>query len=182
MEDIAARAMPRAFKGSVDALSEAGGWHGAVMSEQHRTVTIERLEKGRYVARNARGVEMTFGAAGAEEFTPTELLLVAIAGCTGADVDYITSKRAEPVAFVVTGEGDKVRDDEGNRMENLRVTFAVEFPEGEGGDAARAVLPDAMRKSHDRLCTVSRTIERGTPIASLAVDGRSRAAAQEPQG
>jgi len=137
------------------------------MSEAHRTVVIERLEKGRYVARNARGVELAFGAAGAEQFTPTELLLVAIAGCTGADVDYITSKRAEPVTFVVTGEGDKVRDEDGNRMENLRVTFTVEFPEGDDGDAARAVLPDAMRKSHDRLCTVSRTVERGTPITSV---------------
>ena len=138
------------------------------MSEQHRTITIERLEKGRYVARNERGAELTFGAAGSEEFTPTELLLVAIAGCTGADVDYITAKRAEPTRFVVTGEGDKVRDEAGNRMENLRVTFAVEFPEGDEGDAARAVLPDAMRKSHDRLCTVSRTVERGTPIVSVS--------------
>ncbi|MBI1352100.1 MAG: OsmC family peroxiredoxin [Actinomycetales bacterium] len=137
------------------------------MSDSHRSVTIERLEKGRYVARNERGAELPFGAAGSDEFTPTELLLVAIAGCTGADVDYITAKRAEPVSFVVTGEGDKIRDDEGNRMVNLRVTFTVEFPEGEDGDAARAVLPDAMIKSHDRLCTVSRTIEHGTTIESV---------------
>jgi uncharacterized OsmC-like protein len=136
------------------------------MSDQHKTVTIERLAKGRYVARNERGATLPFGAAGSADFTPTELLLVAIAGCTGADVDYITAKRAEPVVFVVTGEGDKVRDEEGNRLENLRVTFTVEFPAGEAGDAARAVLPEAMRKSHDRLCTVSRTVERGTPITS----------------
>ena len=25
-------------------------------------------------------------------------------------------------------------------------------------------LPDAVKKSHDRLCTVSRTVELGTPI------------------
>jgi putative redox protein len=28
------------------------------------------------------------------------------------------------------------------------------------------VLPDVVKKSHDRLCTVSRTIEIGTPITT----------------
>jgi len=37
---------------------------------------------------------------------------------------------------------------------------------GEGGDAARTILPDAVKKSHDRLCTVSRTIEAGTPVST----------------
>ncbi len=44
------------------------------------------------------------------------------------------------------------------------MTFRVRFPGGEGGDKARALLPDAVKKSHDRLCTVSRTVELGTPI------------------
>ena len=60
-------------------------------------------------------------------------------------------------------DGDKVRDEGGNRMEELSVTFRLRFPEGEGGDAARALLPEAVQRSHDRLCTVSRTVELGTP-------------------
>jgi putative redox protein len=44
------------------------------------------------------------------------------------------------------------------------VTFAIAFPAGEQGDKARAVLPDIAAKSHDRLCTVSRAIELGTPV------------------
>lgn len=44
------------------------------------------------------------------------------------------------------------------------VTFRIRFPESEDGDKARALLPEAVRKSHDRLCTVSRTVELGTPI------------------
>jgi putative redox protein len=40
------------------------------------------------------------------------------------------------------------------------------FPAGAAGDAARAVLPDAVRKSHDGLCTVGRTVELGTPIGT----------------
>jgi len=51
-------------------------------------------------------------------------------------------------------------------MEELSVTFRLRFPDGEGGDAARALLPDIVRRSHDRLCTVSRTVELGTPVAT----------------
>jgi putative redox protein len=40
----------------------------------------------------------------------------------------------------------------------------VRFPEGEAGDAARTVLPRTVALSHDKHCTVSRTVERGTPI------------------
>ena len=46
------------------------------------------------------------------------------------------------------------------------MTFRITFPDGEQGDKAREILPDAVRKSHDRLCTVSRTVELGTPIAT----------------
>ncbi len=40
----------------------------------------------------------------------------------------------------------------------------MSFPAGSAGDAARAVLPDAVRKSHDGLCTVSQTVELASPI------------------
>ena len=46
------------------------------------------------------------------------------------------------------------------------MTFRIRFPDGEQGDKARELLPDAVRKSHDRLCTVSRAVELGTPIAT----------------
>jgi len=46
------------------------------------------------------------------------------------------------------------------------VTFRISFPDGEAGDTARALLPDAVRMSHDRLCSVGRTVELGTPIAT----------------
>ena len=40
------------------------------------------------------------------------------------------------------------------------------FPEGEDGDRAREMLPKAIAMSHDRLCTVSRTVVLGTPVDS----------------
>ena len=81
-------------------------------------------------------------------------------------MDILTSRRAEPDSFVVVVDAQKVRDEAGNRLTDLQVTFRIAFPDGEQGDKARALLPDAARKSHDRLCTVSRTVELGTPIAT----------------
>ena len=131
----------------------------------HRSVRIERIENSRYTVHNDRGGQITVGTGQGTDFTPVDLLLAAIGGCTAVDVDILTSRRAEPTSFEVAVDGVKVRDTNGNHLTDLVVTFRVRFPEGEGGDAARAIMPDAVKKSHDRLCTVSRTVELGTPIA-----------------
>jgi putative redox protein len=130
-----------------------------------RSVTLRRTSLGQYEVRNARGGTITVGVGDGVEFTSVELLLAALGGCTGADVDYITSKRAEPDSFVVHVTGDKLRDETGgNRLVNLAIELRVTFPEGAAGDAAREALPRAARISHDRLCTVSRTVELGSPV------------------
>ena len=132
--------------------------------DTRRSVTLQRTSLGQYEVRNARGGTMTVGTGDGADFTPVELLLAALGGCTGADVDHITSKRAEPDSFVVHVTGDKIRDSTGNRLVNLAIELHVTFPEGAAGDAAREMLPRAARLSHDRLCTVSRTVELGGPI------------------
>jgi putative redox protein len=130
----------------------------------YRTVTVERDPAGVLHARNVRAGTLAVGHGDDGHFTPTELLLAAIAACTAADVDALTTRRAEPEAFAVQVEALKVRDDDGNRLSDVTVTFRVAFPDGPGGDAARAVLPEAVRRSHDRLCTVGRTVELATPV------------------
>jgi uncharacterized OsmC-like protein len=132
----------------------------------HLTVLVERIANGMFTATNSRGGRITVGTGGGADFTPTELLLAAVGGCTAIDVGILTSRRAEPETFEVQADADKVRDTGGNRMTGIEVTYRITFPGGEQGDAARAVLPDVVRKSHHRLCTVSRTIEMGTPIAT----------------
>jgi putative redox protein len=130
----------------------------------HRSLTIERMAPGRFAAVNSRGGRIMFGTGGDEEFTPTELLLVAIGGCTAIDIDILTTRRAEPESFEIVVDADKIRDEEGNRLTNVEVTYKIRFPDGEDGDKAREVLPLAVKKSHDRLCTVGRTVELATPI------------------
>ena len=146
--------------------------------DTRRSVTLQRTSLGRYEVRNARGGTMTVGVGDGADFTPVELLLAALGGCTGADVDYITSKRVEPDSFVVHVSGDKVRDETGgNRLVNLAIELRVAFPDGPAGDTAREMLPRAARMSHDRLCTVSRTVELGTPIDTGRRPGPSKSTA-----
>ncbi|MEU8301074.1 OsmC family protein [Micromonospora sp. NPDC048909] len=141
-------------------------------ADTFRSVEIERTSMGQYVVRNSRGGSMSMGTGEDGSFTPVELLLAAIGGCTAVDVDYITSRRAEPTEFSVEVTGDKIRDETGgNRMENLTVAFTVTFPAGEDGDKAREALPRALQQSHDRLCTVSRTVELGTPVSTSVAAG-----------
>jgi putative redox protein len=131
-----------------------------------RSITVERVRAGRFAAVNQRGGKILFGTGGDEEFTPTELLLIAIGGCTAIDVDILTSRRAEPESFEIKVDADKVRDDGGNHLTNIEITYRISFPPGADGDKARAILSDAVRQSHERLCTVGRTVQLPTPITT----------------
>jgi putative redox protein len=98
----------------------------------HRSVTLVRTASGEYDAINSRGTRLALGTGDSDRFTPVELLLVAIAGCSAVDVDLITSRRAEPTLFEVTSAGEKLRDDKGNHMGDLTVTFRLRFPRRAG--------------------------------------------------
>jgi uncharacterized OsmC-like protein len=128
--------------------------------ETLRSIDLTRTGEGRYQATNRRGGVLPIGSGEGSDFTPVELLLAAIAGCSAIDVDLITGKRATPDAFDVRAEGHKVRDEHGNHLVGLEVTFTVRFPEGEGGDRAREMLPRALQQTRDRLCSV----QLGEPI------------------
>jgi len=143
----------------------------AMNDDTTRAVSLTRLGLGRYQAINARGGTVEFSTDREQTFTPVELFLASIAGCSAIDVDFITSKRSEPLRFEVSMMANKVRDDHGNHLVNLAMTFDVTFPDDEGGRAAARILPDAISRTHDRLCTVSRTVEIGTPVATSIADG-----------
>lgn len=142
--------------------------------ETERAVALTRTGSSRYVATNDRGTSLRIGDGSSDDFTPVELLLVALAGCTAITVDPLVERRAEPETFDVAARADKIRDELGNHLVDVRLTFDVAFPEGEAGDRARAVLPDALRRAEERLCTVSRTVAIGTPLEIEVRDARDR--------
>jgi len=136
--------------------------------ETYRHVDLTKIGEGRFMAHNWRGGVLPVGSGDDPDFTPVELLLAALAGCAAIDVELITRKRADAISLDVRADGDKVRDEQGNHLTNLRVTFDISFPEGEGGDAARDVLPRTLEQVRDRLCSVSRTVAIGEPVEMVA--------------
>jgi len=129
--------------------------------DTERSVELTRTGSSRYRATNVRGMTLEIGDGSDADFTPVELLLVALAACTAITVDPLVSRRAEPETFDVHTRADKIRDELGNHLVDIAMRFDVAFPEGEAGERARALLPDALQKAEDRLCTVSRTLALG---------------------
>jgi uncharacterized OsmC-like protein len=130
-----------------------------------RHVTLSRDSMGRYTVLNDRGGSITTSS-GTEELSPVELLLAGLAACTAVDVDTVTSRRAEPDSFEIEVTADKVNDEHGNHLKDIEVTFRVRFPDGEGGDKARAILPKMVKRSHEEFCTVSRTVMLGAQVTA----------------
>jgi uncharacterized OsmC-like protein len=141
------------------------------MDDTERSVRISRRGPRTFTATNPRGGILRFGEGEDAEFSPVELLLVALVGCSAVDVDYITSRRAEPERFEATATARKVADDKGNHLTGVALDFDLVFPDGPDGDRAREILERTLTMSRDRLCTVSRTVQLGTPVA-YRLDGR----------
>ncbi|WP_151082265.1 OsmC family protein [Nocardioides cynanchi] len=129
-----------------------------------RSLDLTQIGEGRFKAVNRRGGVLPIGSGDDPDFTPVELLLAALAGCTAIDVGSITGKRSAPESFDIRTTGHKIRDDDGSHLVDLDVSISITFPEGEAGDRAREVLPRAVRQTADRICTVGRTLQLGTTI------------------
>ncbi|MDO5492626.1 MAG: OsmC family protein [Nesterenkonia sp.] len=125
---------------------------------------MTRVGPHHYRARNAAGAELDFGR-GEGLLTPVELLLAAIAGCSSVDVDTVVSRRSEFTGYDVSAEGTKVQEDGASRLTGIRLHFDLSFPDDESGRRAAGMVDRVVQLSHDKNCTVSRTVEMGEPVA-----------------
>ncbi|WP_417365193.1 OsmC family protein [Glutamicibacter arilaitensis] len=139
-------------------------------SREIREVNIERLEARKYKATSLEsGASLEFGQ-GEGLLTPVELLLAAIAGCSSIDVDVATTRRSEPEKFEVKASGYKVTEDSASRMEDIHLGFDLKFPDTEEGRKAAGMVQRIVKLSHDKYCTVSRTVELGAAVQSEIID------------
>ena len=135
------------------------------MPSATKKVSLVRRSQGHYTATNARGGQIQLGSGQDAEFTPVELLLAAIGGCSSIDVDTVTSRRGEPTQFTVSVSGTKRSDDEGRvSLGDVAVDFQLRVPDTEEGREAAGLVNRVVTMSRDKNCTVSRTVEAQTPV------------------
>lgn len=136
-------------------------------------IELTRTAENRYVATNGKGGHIEFGR-GEDLMSPVELLLAAIAGCSSIDVDTVTSRRTEPQDFTVTARSEKVTEDgDASRLGPISLNFDITFPNDEAGQRATAMIERLVKLSHDKYCTVSRTVEHGTPVTFVVSNDNS---------
>ncbi len=66
--------------------------------------------------------------------------------------------------FDVRASGDKVVEDGANRLESVHLDFDLAFPDDEAGRRADSQIEKLVGLSHDKYCTVSRTVELPTRV------------------
>ncbi|WP_313812693.1 OsmC family protein [Glutamicibacter sp.] len=131
-----------------------------------REVKVERTESRKYLATSLdSGASIEFGQ-GEGLLSPVELLLAAIAGCSSIDVDVATTRKSEPEKFEVAASGYKLTEDGASRMEDIHLGFDLKFPDTEEGRKAASMVERIVKLSHDKYCTVSRTVELGAKVTS----------------
>jgi putative redox protein len=90
--------------------------------------------------------------------SPTELVLIALCGCTAYDVVTILQKKREPFTAVeVHAEAEKAPD-------SPRVFTAIKLVYRVKGSVARKAVEDAVKLSKEKYCSVSAMLNKTAKI------------------
>ncbi|WP_180954531.1 OsmC family protein [Bacillus sp. V5-8f] len=90
---------------------------------------------------------------------PTELLLNAVAGCTGIDIILILKKmRLNPVSFQMEVEGSRA-EDHPRRFTDVHIHYALE------GELPEDKVIRAIQLSKDKYCSVSQSLNAQVSVS-----------------
>lgn len=133
----------------------------------YRIETVRESSR-RWTARNARGAEVRIGAADDEgaqpSFTPVELLLAALGGCGGLVMDRVARTVVDDGLRITVDSVSGPEDD--GRVGTVRISYEMELPA-----ESREAFERGVRLTHEKYCTVSRTVEHGARVEALLPDG-----------
>ena len=117
-----------------------------------------------YVARNAAGASMVLGkpAEGSDIISPTEAMLMGLAGCAAIDViDILRKKRQEPADLQVRVRGKQRTGEYPMRFIEFEIAYLLW-----GEKLVPRDVEQAIRLSERKYCSVGATLAQSGPIRS----------------
>lgn len=118
---------------------------------------LERTGKGSFVGRNQRGLTVKIGHA-ADEFTPGELLQLALAGCTATSSDARFAAALGEDYHSTVGVSANY-DQDSDRFTAMTVEVVTDMSELDAQQ--REQLDRRVRGAVERKCTISHTLNEG---------------------
>jgi len=131
-----------------------------------RALWAERTGTRAYTGRNARGAHVLVGD-GEGEFTPGELLQLALATCSGLSADHRLA-HALGADFAATVGVSNEKNQEENRYESLSVEIVTDLSGLDESTRARTL--ERAELAIERQCTVGRTLDAGAPHRIIFTD------------
>ena len=138
----------------------------AVEDPPTRALWAERTGTRAYTGHNARGAQVLVGD-GEGQFTPGELLQLALATCSGLSADHRLSHALGADFAAVIGVANEKNEGE-NRYEKLTVEIVTDLSGLEESTRTRTL--ERAEMAIERHCTVGRTLDAGAPHTILFTD------------
>ena len=152
--------------------SDPDSWHDQAMSTSSTpastpsAVWAERTGTRQYIGRNSAGAEVRIGM-GPGEFSPGELMKIALATCNTLSADHRLAK-ALGEDFEATVGCSTVKNDAEERYESFQVEIVTDLSSLDAEQ--RELLSQRVASAVDRHCTVGHTIEHGASYTTTIVD------------
>ncbi|ADO46072.1 OsmC family protein [Hydrogenobacter thermophilus TK-6] len=124
------------------------------MEEKHVSLTLSE-EEDTYIALTSSG-EIKVGEGG---YRPMELLLVALAGCSGVDVSSILRKKRQKVKAIKIDVVGKRREEFPRIYESIKLTYTVV-----GENISKKAVESAVKLSIEKYCSVYAMLSKSTKI------------------
>ena len=139
---------------------------GIITPTETNSVWAERTGTRQYLGRNARGAEVRVGM-GPGEFSPGELLKIALATCNTLSADHRLAK-ALGEDFEANVICATLKNDEEERYSDMDVQIVTDLsgltPE------QLSTLTERVERAIERGCTVGHTLEKGADLRLHLLD------------
>ena len=139
---------------------------GIITPTETNSVWAERTGTRQYLGRNARGAEVRVGM-GPGEFSPGELLKIALATCNTLSADHRLAK-ALGEDFEANVICATLKNEEEERYSDMDVQIVTDLsaltPE------QLSTLTERVERAIDRGCTVGHTLEKGADLRLHLLD------------